>query len=404
MDVTSKKHIVIGITGGIAAYKSLSLIRLFKAAHFEVKVVATHNALQFVTKLSIETLSQSPLYVDSFESPNEYSVEHIALADWADLLIVAPATANIIGKYANGIADDALSTFLLAFTKPVFFAPAMNCNMYDHVAVQENIAKLQSRGVHFIEPKGGFLACGYEGKGRMEEPENIFNIVLESIANKQHYNGIKALVTAGPTYEPIDPVRFIGNYSSGLMGFEIAEKLAQQGALVTLVTGPTHMTTNHSNIQRVDVTTAQQMYDVVMQESNKIQLFVMAAAVADYTPITLADQKIKKSDVNWDIPVKKTKDILLEIGKNKKQGQCIVGFALETQNEMENATQKLQNKNADFIVLNSMNNSSAGFNKPTNQVTILSPKGIVLETLVKSKSEIAEDIVNVIYKSFFTNK
>lgn len=404
MDVTSKKHIVIGITGGIAAYKSLSLIRLFKAAHFEVKVVATHNALQFVTKLSIETLSQSPLYVDSFESPNEYSVEHIALADWADLVIVAPATANIIGKFAHGIADDALSTFLLAIKKPVFFAPAMNCNMYDHVAVQENIATLQSRGIHFIEPKGGFLACGYEGKGRMEEPENIFNIVLESIANKQHYYGIKALVTAGPTYEPIDPVRFIGNYSSGLMGFEIADKLAQKGALVTLITGPTHLTTKHSNIQRVDVTTAQQMYDVVMQEANNIQLFVMAAAVADYTPISVADQKIKKSDVNWDIPVKKTKDILLEIGKNKKQNQCVVGFALETHNEIENATQKLQNKNADFIVLNSMNNSSAGFNKPTNQVTILSPKGIVLETLVKSKSEIAEDIVNVIYKSFFTNK
>jgi phosphopantothenoylcysteine decarboxylase/phosphopantothenate--cysteine ligase len=404
MDVTSKKHIVIGITGGIAAYKSLSLIRLFKAAQFEVKVVATHNALQFVTKLTIETLSQSPLYVDSFESPNEYSVEHIALADWADVVIVAPATANIIGKFANGIADDALSTFLLAIKKPIFFAPAMNCNMYDHVAVQENISKLKSRGIQFIEPKGGFLACGYEGKGRMEEPDNIFNIVLDSFSINKPFNGINALVTAGPTYEPIDPVRFIGNYSSGLMGFEIANRLAQQGAIVTLVTGPTHLSTTFPNIQRVDVTTAQQMYEVVMNLSNKIELFVMAAAVADYTPVNVAEQKIKKSDLDWNIPVKKTKDILLEIGKIKKQGQCIVGFALETQNEIENATQKLQNKNADFIVLNSMNNRSAGFNKPTNQVTILSPKGIVLETNVKSKTEIAEDIVNVIYKSFFTNK
>jgi len=404
MDVTSKKHIVIGITGGIAAYKSLSLIRLFKAAQFEVKVVATHNALQFVTKLTIETLSQSPLYVDSFESPNEYSVEHIALADWADVVIVAPATANIIGKFANGIADDALSTFLLAIKKPIFFAPAMNCNMYDHVAVQENISKLKSRGVQFIEPKGGFLACGYEGKGRMEEPDNIFKLVLDSFSINKPFNGINALVTAGPTYEPIDPVRFIGNYSSGLMGFEIANRLAQQGAIVTLVTGPTHLSTTFPNIQRVDVTTAQQMYEVVMNLSNKIELFVMAAAVADYTPVNVAEQKIKKSDLDWNIPVKKTKDILLEIGKIKKQGQCIVGFALETQNEIENATQKLQNKNADFIVLNSMNNRSAGFNKPTNQVTILSPKGIVLETNVKSKTEIAEDIVNVIYKSFFTNK
>ena len=404
MDVTSKKHIVIGITGGIAAYKSLSLIRLFKAAHYEVKVVATHNALQFVTKLSLETLSQSPVYFDSFESPNEYSVEHIALADWADLVVVAPATANIIGKYAHGIADDALSTFLLATQKPVFFAPAMNCNMYDHVAVQENITTLTQRGVHFIEPKGGFLACGYEGKGRMEEPENIFNIIQHFLEEEPIFKGVQALVTAGPTYEPIDPVRFIGNSSSGLMGFEIANQLAQKGALVTLVTGPTHLTTQHPHIKRVDVTTAQQMYDVVLKESNQVQLFVMAAAVADYTPITVADQKIKKTDADWNIPVKKTKDILFEIGKIKKQGQCLVGFALETQNEIENATLKLQNKNADLIVLNSMNNSSAGFNKPTNQVTILSPKGIVLESLVKSKSEIAEDIVNVIYKSFFTHK
>lgn len=404
MDVTSKKHIVIGITGGIAAYKSLSLIRLFKAAQFEVKVVATHNALQFVTKLSIETLSQSSLYVDSFESPNEYSVEHIALADWADLVIVAPATANIIGKFAHGIADDALSTFLLAIKKPIFFAPAMNCNMFDHVAVQENITKLTQRGIHFIEPKGGFLACGYEGKGRMEEPDNIFKIILEFLEDYKRLNGINALVTAGPTYEPIDPVRFIGNYSSGLMGFEIANKLAQQGALVTLVTGPTHLTTNHSNIQRVNVTTAQQMYDVVIQKSNNMHLFVMAAAVADYTPILVANQKIKKSDSDWNITVKKTKDILSEIGKNKNGGQYVIGFALETENEIENATLKLQNKNADLIVLNSMNNSSAGFNKQTNQVTILSPKGIVFESIVKSKTEIAEDIVNVIYKSFFTNK
>lgn len=403
MDITNKKHIVIGITGGIAAYKALSLIRLFKAAHFEVKVVATHNALQFVTKLSIETLSQSPLYYDSFESPNEYVVEHIAISDWADVVVIAPATANIIGKLANGIADDALSTFLLATTKPIFIAPAMNCNMYENIAVQENITKLKTRGVQFIDPNGGFLACGYEGKGRMEEPEKIFDIVKNSIYPVQQFKGIHALVTAGPTYEPIDPVRFIGNYSSGLMGFELAESLAKKGASVTLITGPTSLSAKSSLINTIHVHTAQQMYDAVFSEKDRCALIIMAAAVADYTPSAVADQKIKKKDQEWSIPVQKTKDILFDLGKSKTKDQCLVGFALETQNEIENATFKLQNKNADFIVLNSMNNNAAGFNKPTNQVTILSPQGIVLESLVKSKSEIAEDIVNTIYRSFFSN-
>ncbi len=404
MDVTNKKHIVIGITGGIAAYKALSLIRLFKAANYDVKVVATKNALQFVTKLSIETLSQSPLYFDSFETPNEYSVEHIAIADWADVVVIAPATANIIGKLTHGIADDALSTFLLATKKPIFIAPAMNCNMYEHVAVQENIAKLKNRGIQFIDPNGGFLACGYEGKGRMEEPDKIFDIVVNSLSSKQLFLGKHALVTAGPTYEPIDPVRFIGNHSSGLMGFELAETLANQGASVTLIAGPTHLTTRNPKIETVKVQTAQQMYDAVFQYNEKSDLIIMAAAVADYTPSLVADQKIKKNEQEWHIPVHKTKDILFDLGKTKNQNQCVVGFALETQNELENGISKLQNKNADFIVLNSMNNSSAGFNKPTNQVTILSKNGVVLETEVKTKSKIAEDIISTIYRLFYTNQ
>ncbi|MBP1673713.1 MAG: phosphopantothenoylcysteine decarboxylase/phosphopantothenate--cysteine ligase [Bacteroidetes bacterium] len=401
MENSNSKHIVIGITGGIAAYKSLSLIRLFKAAHYEVKVVATKNALEFVTKLTIETLSQNKLYYDSFESPEQYSVEHITLADWADLVIVAPATANCIGKLTHGIADDALSTLLLAFTKPIFMAPAMNCNMYQHVAVQENIAVLKNRGVHFIDPTGGFLACGYEGKGRMEEPENIFRIVTEFLNNQNQFKGIKALVTAGPTYEPIDPVRFIGNHSSGLMGFAIADALAQQGAEVTLITGPTHLQTGRAIHQRIDVQTADEMFNEVMKYSDQQQLFVMAAAVADYTPKTKAPQKIKKKEQELVLELTKTKDILATIGHQKKSDQCVVGFALETENELQNGSEKLQNKKADFIVLNSMNNNDAGFNKPTNQVTILSKNGVVFESEVKTKQQIADEIIQTVYQNFF---
>jgi phosphopantothenoylcysteine decarboxylase/phosphopantothenate--cysteine ligase len=319
-------------------------------------------------------------------------------------VIVAPATANIIGKYTHGIADDALSTFLLAVTKPVFFAPAMNCNMYNHVAVQENMETLQKRGVHMIEPNNGFLACGYEGKGRMEEPDVIFNTVLHFINKNEPLKGLKTMVSAGPTYEPIDPVRFIGNHSSGLMGFELAETLAQLGAEVTLITGPTHLKTTHAHIHRIDVQTAAQMLDKCLQNSENKQLVIMAAAVADYTPQKTAEQKIKKSDAEWTIPVVKTVDILTELGKRKKKGQCIVGFALETENEMTNATLKLQNKNADFIVLNSMNNKDAGFNKATNQITIISKDGIVLESDVLSKKKIAEEIIRTIQTHFFSNQ
>jgi phosphopantothenoylcysteine decarboxylase/phosphopantothenate--cysteine ligase len=401
MENSNSKHIVIGITGGIAAYKSLSLIRLFKAAHYEVKVVATKNALEFVTKLTIETLSQNKLYYDSFESPEQYSVEHISLADWADLVVVAPATANCIGKLTHGIADDALSTLLLAVTKPIFIAPAMNCNMYQHIAVQENIAVLKNRGIHFIDPTGGFLACGYEGKGRMEEPENIFKIVTRFLNHQNRFQGIKALVTAGPTYEPIDPVRFIGNHSSGLMGFAIADALAQQGAEVTLITGPTHLVSGKSIYQRIDVMTADEMYNEVMKYSDQQQLFVMAAAVADYTPKVKATQKIKKKEQELVLELTKTKDILATIGNQKKNNQCVVGFALETEHELQNSSEKLQNKKADFIVLNSMNNKKAGFNKPTNQVTILSKNGVVFESEVKTKQQIADEIIQTVYLNFF---
>lgn len=400
MNSVPRKNIVIGITGGIAAYKSLFLIRLFKAHNYNVKVITTQSALQFVTPLTIETLSQNKLYCNLFEE-HEVDVEHISLADWADAAVVAPATANIIGKLANGIADDALSTFLLAFDKKLFVAPAMNHKMYAHPAVRKNLQILQGRNTQIIEAQKGFLACGCEGTGRMEEPEQIFNIIHRTLTQKQTWEGVNVMVSAGPTYEPIDPVRFIGNHSSGLMGFALAQTLAEQGAKVTLVTGPTQLATPTPSIHRIDVKTAAEMFDACTQNAINKQLVIMAAAVADYTPTTIAPEKIKKTEENWSIAVTKTKDILFHLGQNKPQGQCLVGFALETENELENAQKKLQNKNADFIVLNSMKDSGAGFNTPTNLVTILSPNGIVMNGELKSKKEVAADIVQTIYQHFF---
>lgn len=400
MNSVPRKNIVIGITGGIAAYKSLFLIRLFKAHNYNVKVITTQSALQFVTPLTIETLSQNKLYCNLFEE-HEVDVEHISLADWADAAVVAPATANIIGKLANGIADDALSTFLLAFDKKLFVAPAMNHKMYAHPAVRKNLQILQERNTQIIEAQKGFLACGCEGTGRMEEPEQIFNIIHRTLTKKQIWEGVNVMVSAGPTYEPIDPVRFIGNHSSGLMGFALAQTLAEQGAKVTLVTGPTQLATPTPSIHRIDVKTAAEMFDACTQNAINKQLVIMAAAVADYTPTTIAPEKIKKTEENWSIAVTKTKDILFHLGQNKPQGQCLVGFALETENELENAQKKLQNKNADFIVLNSMKDSGAGFNTPTNLVTILSPNGIVMNGELKSKKEVAADIVQTIYQHFF---
>ena len=396
MTNTNKKHIVIGITGGIAAYKSLSLIRLFKRAGYEVKVAATQHALEFVTPLTIETLSQNKLYTDMFERDHEIDVQHIALAEWADCVIVAPATANMIGKLASGIADDALSTLLLATRKPLFMAPAMNCNMYEHPAVQGNLQLLRERGVRLIEAQSGFLACGTEGKGRMEEPERIFEAVTRFLEGSEVLKGMKALVSAGPTYEAIDPVRFIGNYSSGLMGFELAEELARQGAEVTLVSGPTHLNCSNPDIHRVDVKSAQDMYEQCMHYGPEADIIIMAAAVADYTPREKAPQKIKKHEEGLHLELVKTKDILSTLGHQRREGQLITGFALETENELENAKGKLQNKNIDIIVLNSMNNPKAGFNKPTNQVTMIDRTGQMIQGEAKSKTEVAKEIIQFI--------
>lgn len=387
------KHIVIGISGGIAAYKTMSLIRLFKKNGYEVRVTATRNALQFVTPLTIETLSQNKLYTDMFDQNRTLEVEHISLAEWADALVVAPATANIIAKFAHGIADDALSTLFLAIRKPVFIAPAMNTNMFQNPVVQENIETLKKRGCGILSPDEGFLACGTTGSGRMQEPEQIFDTVDERMSEDQTLSGKRVLITAGPTYEPIDPVRFIGNHSSGLMGFCLAESAARKGAHVSLVTGPSSCIAHHRNIQRYDVKTAEEMYQQCMQLVDIQDIIIMSAAVADYTPAHVAPEKIKKDNAQLSVELVKTKDILASVGKIKRDNQLLIGFALETENEVENAKKKLHTKNADLIVLNSLRTKGAGFRTATNQVTIFSKDGREFASELKSKQEIAEEIL-----------
>lgn len=391
------KNIVIAISGGIAAYKSLSLIRLFKKSGCEVKVVATKNALEFVTRLTIETLSQNKLYFNTFDCPSEWEVSHVALSDWADCVILAPATANIIGKYANGIADDALSSFLLAVQKPLFIAPAMNNKMYENAVVQENIDILTTRGCHLIEPVNGFLACGTEAIGRMEEPERIFEFIASYFDTISRFNGKKVLVSAGPTYEAIDPVRFIGNHSSGLMGFALANAFSAEGAEVTLVAGPTHLEVGNNCISRVNVISASEMYQACVDAAETADIIIMAAAVADYQPKAPSSEKIKKKEDTITIEMIKTVDILAALAARKRKNQFIAGFALETENELDNAIAKLHNKNLDLIVLNSLKNPHAGFKNTTNQVTMITKDGEIIIGELKDKNEVAKDIMNLIY-------
>lgn len=388
----------MGISGGIAAYKSAYLIRNFIKAGAEVRVVATENALEFITPVTIETLSKNKLYHKVFDTTNDYTTEHISLTDWGDVLVVAPATANIIGKFANGIADDALSTTFLAFDKKVYIAPAMNCKMYEHPILQQNIQKLKSIGVDFIEPPMGFLACGYEGKGRMEEPENIVSYIANDLQQKSILNGVKVMVSAGPTYEAIDPVRFIGNHSSGLMGFELAKNLAEKGADVTLISGPTHLKTPHSLIKRIDIVSASEMFKACMDVFPSVDIAIMSAAIADFTIENPNDSKIKKHDNYLELKLVPTQDVLGNLGKIKKENQILVGFALETDNEIENAKGKLQRKNLDFIVLNSLKDKGAGFKNTTNKITIISKNNDAIHFDLKSKAEVAQDIVQQIIK------
>ena len=391
-------RVIIGITGGIAAYKIPQLVRLFRKAGHEVQCVATEHALQFVTPLTLETLSGRRLYCDLFAPANEHSTEHVSLKDWGDIMIVAPATANIIGKMASGIGDDALSTLLLAFSgKPLYLCPAMNTQMMENKAVQRNLDTLKSWGVRIIEPTEGELACGTVGKGRMEEPERIFETVYSLQFTDNSLEGKQVLITAGPTYERIDSVRFIGNYSSGKMGFALAEEFAQRGAHVFLVSGPTALSAKHHNIERIDVESAQQMYDACIGRFDQCDVAVLSAAVADYRPESTYDGKMKKhGDEGLTINLVQNPDILASLGKRKREGQLLVGFALETANEMAYAQEKLHRKGLDMIVLNSLRDKGAGFGFDTNKVTIIDRDGNTSEGSLKSKAEVAKDIVNAI--------
>ncbi len=393
------KKVILGISGGIAAYKAALLIRLFKKAGAEVKVVGTTNAFEFITRVTLESLSGNKVYSQVFGDQNDYTTEHVALTDWGDVFVLAPATANIIGKFANGIADDALSTSLLAFDKQIFIAPAMNCKMYENFAVQKNLDTLQAHGVQIIEPADGYLACGYEGKGRMEEPEIIFSTVVSKLNNESlSMTGKTIMVTAGPTYESIDPVRYIGNRSSGKMGYSLASELANRGARVLLVSGPVHLK-DPVGVQVSRVETTDEMYETCMKLYPVCDAVIMAAAVADFSPATPADRKIKKTDQDSQLvlKLKPTLDILASMG-NEKKHQVLVGFALETEQEEVHALNKLKKKNLDFIVLNSLNDHGAGFNTDTNKVSIIDNKGKIVRYPLKDKHGVAADIADTLEK------
>ncbi len=385
-------HIVVGITGGIAAYKAPELVRLLVKAGHEVRCAATEHALQFVTRVTLETVSGAPLYSDLFASGG---TEHISLKDWGDLLVVAPATANIIGKVASGVADDALSTLLLAFSgKPVVMAPAMNSLMWAHPAVQRNIDLLKSWGIRMVGPAEGELACGTTGVGRMVEPSDIAQYVATMQQQTEPLAGQRWLVTAGPTYERIDSVRFIGNYSSGKMGFALAQALADAGAEVELVTGPTSLKIDHPKVKVTHIESAREMYTAATEVFPHCQGAILSAAVADYRPSECADHKLKKQgNDGMTLQLVQNPDILATLGTMKKEGQILVGFALETDHELENAQSKLQRKHLDYIVMNSLRDAGAGFGTDTNKVTILGADGSCKESSLLSKLEVAKMIV-----------
>ena len=341
------KKILLGISGGIAAYKTPELARLLMKQGAEVKVVATQNALQFVTAFTLETLTHNKVYVNMFEGPSAYHTEHISLAQWADCLLVAPATANVMAKMANGIADDALSTTYLACQCPVMIAPAMNEHMWEHVATQKNVDELRKNGVEVLMPNEGELACGVSGKGRMPEPAEIVARVIDFLTPKT-LSGKKVLLTAGPTYEKIDPVRFIGNFSTGKMGCALAEECKRRGADVTLVAGPIQQKTSPA-IKRINVMSAEEMYVAAVAEFPQHDVAILSAAVADFTPEQTADVKIKREKDDLNITLKPTHDIAATLGAMKQTNQVLVGFALETNQEQENAARKLTKKNLDFI-------------------------------------------------------
>lgn len=392
--------IILGVSGSIAAYKSALITRLFVKKGAEIQVLMTESATDFITPLTLATLSKRPVLSD-VHSDSGWN-NHVELGLWADALLIAPATANTLAKLANGLCDNILSAVFLSARCPVFVAPAMDVDMWRHPATQANIARLQSFGAQIIPVGFGELASGLVGDGRMAEPEEITAFIDAYFAaknNKQPLSGKKALVTAGPTFEPLDPVRFLGNHSTGKMGIAIAEELAKQGAQTTLVLGPTDLRPENNQIQVVSVNTAQEMYNACATEFPAADITVLAAAVADYRPKVVSDIKIKKKDSELTLELAKTIDIAATLGQSKQPKQVTVGFALETNDEEHNARLKLEKKNLDFVVLNSMNDAGAGFGIDTNKITILTRNGDAREFPVKSKKAVAIDIVEEIIKT-----
>lgn len=401
MSVLSGKKIILGVSGGIAAYKSALLVRLFIKAGAQVQVIMTPASLDFVTPLTLSTLSKNPVYSSFFNEGEGNGVwnNHVDMALWADYMIIAPATANTMSKMVNGNCDNLLIATYLSAKCPVYFAPAMDLDMYKHPSTLASFEALKRFGNTIIPAESGELASGLSGEGRMAEPENIISFLEKDIENKLPLKDKKILVTAGPTYEAIDPVRFIGNHSSGKMGFDIANAAANLGAQVTLVSGPTHLKTKNSSINLIRITSAEEMYNACHEYFNDVDVAIAAAAVADYRPKNVADQKIKKNDASFSIELEKTKDILASLGQIKKN-QFLIGFALETENEIEHAKQKIQKKNLDLIVLNSLNDAGAGFGKPTNKVTFINKDFTIEPQKLKSKEEVALDIVNKIVEHY----
>ncbi|NER13307.1 bifunctional phosphopantothenoylcysteine decarboxylase/phosphopantothenate--cysteine ligase CoaBC [Leptobacterium flavescens] len=399
MSVLSGKNILLGITGGIAAYKTAFLVRYFIKKGANVKVVMTENAKDFVTPLTLSTLSKNPVFSSFTEEEDENAVwnNHVDLGLWADIMVVAPATANTLAKMANGVCDNFLLAVYLSAKCPVYFAPAMDLDMYRHESTAKSFEALKGYGNIMIPAAHGELASGLIGEGRMAEPEDIVSFIESDILSKLPLKGKKVVITAGPTYEAIDPVRFIGNHSTGRMGFELAKEAARLGAEVKLVTGPTNFNADSSLIEVIRVTSAQQMYDAVHEHYPSADIAILSAAVADYRPKNVADKKIKKKDAALTIELEPTQDILASIGKIKKH-QFLVGFALETNDELENAKKKLNKKNLDAIVLNSLNDEGAGFGKPTNKITFIDKNLDITSFGLKSKTEVARDIFNEILK------
>ena len=387
------KKIVLGITGSIAAYKACYIIRGLIKAGAEVQVVITPAGKEFITPITLSALTQKPVISDFFAQRDGTWHSHVALGLWADAMLIAPCTASSLGKMANGVADNMLITTYLSMKAPVFIAPAMDLDMYQHPTTQENMKKLQSFGNHISEPQSGFLASGLEGKGRMEEPEKIVEYLDKALDNNAPLCGKRIMITAGPTYEKIDPVRFIGNYSSGKMGFALAEACARQGAEVELIAGPVALTTNHPLIHRTNVESCEEMYQTATHLFSSCHAAILCAAVADFRPETIATEKIKREDDDLVIRLKPTHDIAAELGRMKRADQRLVGFALETNDEQQNAQGKLERKNLDFIVLNSLRNEGTCFQSDENQVSIISSQG-QKDFGRKPKSEVARDIVN----------